>query len=418
MRVCAFGVVVLVAVQMAPAQIKVDPSRVSVDATGATSAFLTCGGVAGYVLVEAIWAGEIMDAAPDIGKRAVPGTIYGSLPARYNVSTASGTNGFTAIMSIPPSVTRRAYQVAAGGGPSVFFFVCRFVSETGGPDVYVPVTCELAGGGMRAPFALTNVHLSFEDGESLTSATEGGVVQPFMAVIRYTGTAVLHGRWEIVRPGEDPPTEWDLLTEASLPIEQRSEQRRYTVIQRFSEFLPPTGTYTLRGPDPSMLPTTASGLYLVLLRIEASPDAATVSDLAEVGAGPAPVTTGGIAGFPIPPLRYFVGGGTSEAVQHPITLLQPRDMAMVPSGDPFTLTWQGGVPGRICRVVVIDPMNRILLTGLLREGAVSYILPPWLWTKTDARNIAWSVESLDADGNVVAKSEWRTLYRDPVASRP
>lgn len=418
MQLQMLALVTFVTVEIASAQIRVDPSRVSVDATGATSAFLTCGGVAGYVLVEALWAGAIMDAAPDIGKRAVPGTIYGSLPARYNVSTTSGTNGFTAIMSIPPSVTRRAYQVAAGGGPSTFYFVCRFVSQSHGPDVYVPVACELAGAGMLTPFALTNVRLFFEDGESLTGTGEGAPVPPFMAEIRYTGTAVLRGRWEIVRPGEDPPTEWDLLTEASLPIEQRSDQRRYTVIQRFNEFLPPTGTYTLRGPDPSLLPTTASGLYMILLRIEASPDAATVSDLAEVGAGPAPVTTGGVAGFPIPPLRYFVGGGERGAGQQPLTLLAPQDMARVKPGDSVVLTWQGGLQDHISRVVVIDPMNTVLLTGLLRAGAVSYILPPWLWTKTDARSIAWSLESLDGSGNVTAKTEWRTLYREPSGTTP
>ena len=66
----------------ATAQIKVDPHWVNVNTTGATTVFLTFGGVVGYVPGESVWCGEIMNAAPDIGSKPVAGTIFGVLPCQ------------------------------------------------------------------------------------------------------------------------------------------------------------------------------------------------------------------------------------------------------------------------------------------------------------------------------------------------
>lgn len=407
--ICLFSICTIVSLH-SDAAIKVHPHWVNVNTSGATTVFLTFGGVVGYVPGEAIWCGEIMSAAPDIGSKPVPGTVFGRLPARFNLSTFSGNGGFTDIMSIPPSVSRRAYQAAASGARSTFFYVRRFISTTGGPDEYVAVTCELTGGGARSPFALTNVELLFESHDNLPSVKEGGVAQSVSASITYTGTGQLHGRWEIVRPGDEPPTEQDLLTEATLPIELRSQQRRYTELERFSVFLPPTGTFTLSGPDPSKLPTNVSGLYMILLRIETSVDVEAISDLVEANAGPAPVQAGGVAGFPIPPLRYFVGGAPRLRV-NAVNLLTPDNMVIAPPGSPLDLSWTDIPEGSLYRVVVIDPSNTILLTALLRPGVRAYRLPPWLWTKTAARHVSWSVEALNELGDVLTKSEWRTVLR-------
>ncbi|MBP1647453.1 MAG: hypothetical protein H6Q30_898, partial [Bacteroidetes bacterium] len=298
----------VLAIASGDAEIRVHPHWVNANMSGATTVFLTFGGVSGYSPAEAVWCGEVMDAAPAIGLRPVPGTIFGSLPPRLNLSTFSGNGGFTDIMSIPPSVSRRAYQAAAAGARSTFFYVRHFVNISGGPDEYVAVTCELSGGGARSPFALVNVALAFSNQEVLPSVRPGSAPPPFSASIIYTGTGQLHGRWEIVRPGDVPPSEMDLLTEATLPLEQRPMQKRYTELERFSMFLPPTGRFELPGPDSTQLPAEVTGLYMILLRIEASTDIESQSNLDDVGAGPAPVPTGGVAGFAIPPLRYFVGG--------------------------------------------------------------------------------------------------------------
>ncbi|MEZ5427336.1 MAG: hypothetical protein R2747_13785 [Pyrinomonadaceae bacterium] len=127
--------------------------RVNVNSQNPTTVFLTFGPVPpGYSAAEAIWCGELTPAPPpSLGNQCLAGTVYGSLPARYNRSTSSGNQGFTDITAIPSAVVRRAYQAAVGGSSAGFFYVRRFVSTNGDPDQFVAVTCRMTGGGARVP---------------------------------------------------------------------------------------------------------------------------------------------------------------------------------------------------------------------------------------------------------------------------
>ena len=113
--------------------IAVNPKGVNVNSQGATTVFLTFGNLRDYGPAEATWCGDLISAAPDQGLRCNPASIYGLLPSRYDRSRRSGNGAYTDIMSIPPSVARRAYQAAVNGEDSRFFYVRRFVSTTGGP---------------------------------------------------------------------------------------------------------------------------------------------------------------------------------------------------------------------------------------------------------------------------------------------
>ena len=126
-------------------QVRVSPTGVSVNSMAATTVFLTFGGVGALVPAEAFWCGETIPADPDIGRRCHPATLFGQLPARNDLSSLSGAGAFTDIMSIPASVTRRAFQAAVDGETSTFFYVRRFRNTRGGPDEYVAVTCRLTG---------------------------------------------------------------------------------------------------------------------------------------------------------------------------------------------------------------------------------------------------------------------------------
>ena len=288
---------------------RVNPTGVSVSSMSATTVFLTYGGLRNERPVDAYWCGELIAAAPGIGTRCDPSTIYGRLPARYDLSQLGAAGGvFTDVMSIPPSVARAAYQAALRGATSTFFYVRRFQNLAGGPDEYVAVTCRLTGGGARAPFSLTDVHLQFDGQDAIPFVAPGEAPPRVAARIAYTGTGRLIGRWEIVLPGEDPPGARDLVTEASLPIDQRSSQRRFTQLERFNIFLPPDGRVTLPGPDPSRLPSAIEGTYQVLLRVEASDDREGDSNLSDAGAGVGIVHSGAVAGFSLPVLRYVVAG--------------------------------------------------------------------------------------------------------------
>src|ERR1043166_5419468 len=118
--------------------VSVSPNNVNAYSQGVTSVLLTFGGLVNKTVAEATWCGALIAAAPDVGFKCDPSTIFGRLPARYDQSVRSGANAFTDVMSITPEVAKRAYLDAVKGNTSTFFYVRRFISTVGGPDEYVP----------------------------------------------------------------------------------------------------------------------------------------------------------------------------------------------------------------------------------------------------------------------------------------
>ncbi|MFN0084390.1 MAG: hypothetical protein ACKVX9_03290 [Blastocatellia bacterium] len=391
--------------------IRVNPSGVNVNVNGATTVFLTFGPVRNFRPAEGVWCGDLIPAAPDNGFRCNPATIFGSLPSRFDLSKSSGNLGFTDIMSIPPSVARRAYQAAQDGADSSFFYVRRFINSTGGPDEYVPVTCRLSGGGARTPFALTDVRVSFEGrtaDNAIVLVAPGEKPPAIRAEIAYNGTGRLRGRWEVALPGQELPEDFDLLTEASLPIEQRGRQRRYTQLSRFNLFLAPTGKYTLAGPDVSRLPVTLEGPYLVLLRIEATDDKEADSNLSALGVGPGVVHSGAVAGFPIPVLRYFVGSG-QPVDSLPPRLLAPAENALMGAGQPIEFRWTRMDDAALYRLEIVDPAGQSILSALLQPQTLNYLAPSWLGETAPGAVLQWRVSALDQTGAKLAETPWRNL---------
>jgi hypothetical protein len=391
----------------AMAAIRVSPEGVNVHGQGATTVFLTYGGLDGYVPAEAMWCGELT-AAPDNTLVCDPATIYGRLPARYDWSRSSGSSALTDIMSVPPSVTRRAYQAAAAGRSAEFFYIRRFVSP-GEPDQYVRVTCRLTGGGARVPLSIVDVRLAFDIDVPVFQVRAGERVPKIEAHLQYTGTGRLRGRWEVVLPGEEVPDDQDLLTEATLPIELRSSQKRYATIERFNVFLPPTGRYTLAGPDSARLPTNVNGQHLVLLRIEESDDREADSDLSAIGAGPGVVHAGGVAGFPMPSLRYVVSAGETEAA--PVTnrmLGQVTGGGASPADSSVEFRWSPVVGARYYRLELERARDRIH-QAFVNAAATSYTLPPFVKDKANGGDMRWRVVAIDAAGSNIGQTEWRLV---------
>jgi hypothetical protein len=444
LKYCATIWSVVILLLLAPAvmaqTIRVNPTGVNVNTSGSTTAFLTFGPIRNFRVAEGTWCGELIPATPDLGFKCDPATIFGSLPSRFDRSRSSGNLGFTDIMSIPPSVVRRAYQAAQAGSNPSFFYVRHFVNlggggpapppgpdqppggpipPLGGPDEYVPVTCRLSGGGARTPFALTEVKVSFD-----TEAAENAVVfvapgqkpPAINARITYNGTGRLRGRWEVALPGEQPPEDFDLLTEAALPVEQRAQQRRYTQISRFNLFLPPTGKYTLAGPDVARLPVTLEGPYLVLLRIEATDDKEADSDLSAIGVGAGVVHNGAIAGFPLPVLRYFVGGGRPGAAVS-LRMLTPVENATAPIGQPIDFSWTQAPGAALYQLEIADQSGKVILSALLQPLTLNYRAPSWLRGVAPGAVWQWRVSAIDQTGAKTAQTPWSRLLLQAAPSR-
>ncbi|HEX9885324.1 MAG TPA: hypothetical protein VGA70_02510 [Longimicrobiales bacterium] len=411
-RHCATALVLALALaQPATAQISRHPTGVNVSAQGATTVFLTFGNLDGYVADEALWCGELIPANPDIGSMCDPATIFGSLPLRVDLSRTSGEDGFTDIMSIPPSVARRAYQAAADGATSSFFYVRRFIDPSGvGPDQYVTVTCRLSGGGARVPFSLLDVQVAFAGDEELLTMGTGDEMPPIQAHILYNGTGRLVGRWEVVLPGEEPPSAEDLLTEGTLPVEVRGTQRTYTELSRFNVFLPPDGEFVLEGPPVDALPSDLQGLYQVLLRIEASDDKEGDSSLAAAGAGEGTVHSGAVAGFPMPILRYFVGNADAAPTDREtgFQLLTPLPGVALPTDLPVDFTWSDMPGALVYRLEVRLVTGAPLTSAFLEAGTTSYRAPDWLAQRADGNGIRWRVVALAAGGIEAGSTRWRS----------
>ena len=408
-RSILISVLILASAIYADAQIKVDPNGVNVNSQAATVVFLTFGRIrATQLAAEGCWCGELSSSS-GVGLTCNPATIFGCLPSRYDLSARSGfaKTGLTDIMSIPPSVARRAYQAAVDGNTSSFFYVRRFIDTAGGLDEFVSVTCRMSGGGPRSPFSLTDVKLLFAVDKPILFFRPGDSLPPVKAEIAYNGTGRLKGRWEVVLPGEELPTDTDLLTEATLPIEERAQQRRYTQLSTFNVFLPPDGKYVLPGPDVGRLPNRVNGEYLLLLRIEATDEREGDSNLNVIGVGPAVVHSGAAAGFPLPVLRYYVGAGPETQLVDDLTLLGPSDKEVLQTSKVIEFKWSDKGVATFYRLEVLDISGEHVLSAVLPSGKGFYRAPPWINAKAKGGFLRWRVVSLDRNGKSVSQSDWR-----------
>lgn len=206
-----------------------------------------------------------------------------------------------------------------------------------------------------------------------------------------------------------PAAERDLLTEASLPIEERGKQQRYTQIGTFNHYLSPTGQFTLPGPDVSRLPGSAAGAYLILLRIEATDDKEGDASLAAVGAGPGVIHSGAVAGFSLPALRYIVSGSGTGAGAETLTLLFPADNAVIAPGQLLHFTWAENNSASYSRLEVADMSGKLILAVMLRFGIGTYSAPAWLKDKAGGNLLRWRVLELDQSGRTLSETSWQSF---------
>ena len=396
----------------------VNPTGVNVRSNAPNTVFITFQGLEpNERAIEALWCGTVQ---PGIGAGSVsssdpcvPGTLFGRLPLNFDRSRATqgiGQRNFSDIMVIPESVVRRAVQEGIEGKNSDFFYVRHFTGGSTG-DKWVVVTCRLGAGGARTPLSLIDVKIAFSgqaDPTQLFVLRSGERLPRFSAEIQYNGSGQLKGRWELVRPGDSDPEVNDLLTEATLPLELRALQKRYTTLSRFSQFVMPNSSVRIDGPDPALLDTRVEGPYQVLLRIEASDDKEANS---EIGNG-ALVKTGGVAGFPMPTLKYFVGDVAnarnaapgSNAGAKAVDLMLPLTDTTVDASRAVTFEWIE-VSGATSYRIDVESADKLIVTSTVQ--GTRYAPPPgWLAARVQGGAL-WRVTALDAGGRPIAQSNTR-----------
>ena len=402
-----------------------NPNGVNVNSNGATTVFIKFGGVGDTIVSsEALWCGEINANT----NACVPGTIFGRLPLRFDQAKKLNNGIFSDVMALPPSVARRATQAARSGAASSFFYVRRF-TDANNSDTYVVVTCRLAGGGARVPLAFTAVSVEFDGhkDDAVYQVRKGTAPLQPKVKLKYNGTGRLKGRWEVVYPGEAQPTNFDMKTEGTLNRSDRALQQRWTRLESFNKFLPPTGRYTLIGPPPALIPTQEDGLHMLLLRIEVTKD--KESDVSLNAATPGFDTGltefhGGAAPFAIPILKYYVGSiddrneeatesnTDAEEVAAPILgeirQILPKDGETIPADRNLILGWVASGNANVYRVVINDAEDEFIMAALLEKGSTSYQPPSWLRKKSGGR-ITWKVSVINDVGRTIEESGWSAV---------
>lgn len=405
-KVFIFALFFIICSVTAFGQVSVSPSSVTAYSQGATTAYLTFRNVVNLQPADATWCGSVIPATPNIGVTCDPATIFGVLPTRYDQSRLNGSR-YTDIMSITPTVARRAYVDATEGKDSRFFYVRRFVSTNGGPDHFVAVTIRLSGNGAGVPFSLTGVRLLWQGGEKVVPFIKPDEKLPTIAAeIRYTGTGRLKGRWEIVKPGEELPEQRDLLSEAALPAEERGLQRRYTLLSRFSVNLPPCGRYTLPGPENWRIDKSIEGMYLLLFRVEASDAPDSLSNI-----GGTSVPTGAVAGFAMPTLRYYVGNSNNTDIQ-PVAGRQLAIENLVFAPLPITLRWKATENAKLYRLEIEDEESKKVFSAIVLSPSRQYQIPSFIRDLTTSKQLKWKVTAIDDKGTVLEESKFAEVRND------
>jgi len=402
------------------------PNSFNIRTRGSTTMHVTFRGVtADFEPAEAVFCQEI-DFEPHptatdpllLGRGWVPrmSTIYGRPPQRHDQSQRVGTN-FIDIVSVPASIVRRAARAGRDGGNSRFFYVRRFRKLTAGPDFYAFVLFRLGSGGARSALSLQEVILLFEDDSVYKRVGSSDALPPFAAQIIHNGSGRLRGRWEVVLPGDEPPTERDLLPEGSLPREERGFQRRYSILDRFDEFASPRGKMTLKGPA-GKFPTQTPGLHYILLRIEATRDREGLT----TDSNGNEIATGGVAGFRIPILRYVVvpksslrAPGTDDPTPWDLSgtggpVLDGVELQAMASSGPNgrpTLSWQSDRQVGGYRVEV-SRGTELILESPLDPQANRYVIPTWVDLKVEPRP-RWRLIACDSEGRIVSRTSWKAF---------
>jgi hypothetical protein len=158
---------------------------------------------------------------------------------------------------------------------------------------------------------------------------------------------------------------------------------------------------------------TLYGLYLVLLRIEASDDKEGDTDLGAAGAGNGVVHGGAVAGFPMPVLRYYVGSGTSSnsIIASNNILIQsfPEERALLPTDRPIEFGWLLLKGAGLYRLEIADLAGNVVLSAMVLGESGAYRSPPWLKERPRSSLLQWRVIAFDNRGAQIDATDWRAF---------
>ncbi|HEB59778.1 MAG TPA: hypothetical protein ENJ01_11180 [Gammaproteobacteria bacterium] len=309
--------------------------------------------------------GTVSSASGTFRAGSTSGTVLGTV-ARSLSQTRPGTGvtvfAFRESVLVPSAVIHRAHRL----GVDRIFYVRTFDDGVTPGSGAIPLRIT---GGAGGSFGIARLALSFEDG-SVIAVAEPDTPLHATAQITVSGSGLLRAVWEVA----------DSAATAGSPVfRPLGTVRRYVTGRE---------RITLQSPP---LPTQLTGLHLVRLRInEPAPD------------------------FEIPQLRYFVRAVAAAPPPATLELGAPSPAALL--HDETQFSWQAVAAARAYRLEIgvaeTGAANETVLTaGVVvgAERAAASLSPMTRSHLQPASRYRWRVLAIDADGRVIARSDWREL---------
>jgi len=172
--------------------------------------------------------------------------------------------------------------------------------------------------------------------------------------------------------------------------------------------LPPTGKFTLKLEHPEKVPLSAEGQYLLLLRIEATDDKESDSNLQVIGVGDGIVHSGAVAGFPMPTLKFFVGGSDKKIWEN-TALLLPNETTVLAANQPIIFSWRELPNTAMYRLEVSENTSDLIFSAVLPSTQNVYRAPSWFFEKFGGKNLRWRVVALDEQGNITNQTITKSI---------
>jgi len=144
------------------------------------------------------------------------------------------------------------------------------------------------------------------------------------------------------------------------------------------------------------------------LRVEATDDKEADTDLSALGVGAGVVHNGAVAGFPLPTLRYFVGGGQTNDVIS-LRLLTPAENSVAAADRPIDFSWTRAPGVALYQLEIADQSGKVILSALLQPLTLNYRAPSWMREAVPGAGLQWRVSAVDQTGAKTVETPWRRL---------
>ena len=133
-----------------------------------------------------------------------------------------------------------------------------------------------------------------------------------------------------------------------------------------------------------------------------------------MNAGQGTLNSGGVSGFALPVLRYYVGtGGEAQIDEFNVVenQLAPADLADFTLTQPIIFTWPSVPQTKYYKLLIENSAGVEMHSAVLLRDTHTYRAPSWLLEKATTNQLLWRVMAIDAKGTKLSETPVRTLRR-------